>query len=242
MGALLITGGSRGIGREVALQAAKAGFLVAILYNSSEEKALDAVAEIKKAGGAAMAVKGDVTSLSDMQAAAKKVVATFGKIDALVTSAGVAQQKLFTDITEEDWRKIIDVNLTGTFNAVQAVLPCMISQKKGRIVTVSSMWGETGASCEVHYSAAKAGVIGMTKALAKEVAMSGVEVNCVSPGAVMTDMLKDFSPDDLKNLAEETPLMRIGTADDVAKAVMFFLTSSSFITGEVLRVNGGLVI
>jgi 3-oxoacyl-[acyl-carrier protein] reductase len=158
-------------------------------------------------------------------------------------NAGIAQQKLFTDITPEEWQRMLDVNLTGAFNLCQLALPGMIRRKAGRILTVSSMWGQTGGSCEVHYSAAKAGLIGLTKALAKEEGPSGITVNCVAPGVIDTDMMAAFTAEDKAALAEETPVGRLGSADEVAQLLVFLAgEGAGYITGQVFGVNGGLVI
>ena len=172
--------------------------------------------------------------------ACREAERTLGHIDALVNNAGIAQQKLLTDITDEDWRRMLDVNLSGAFYVTRAVLPGMISRKRGSIVNVSSIWGQVGASCEVHYSAAKAGLIGLTRALAKEVGPSGVTVNCVCPGVIQTDMLGGFTSGDLAALAEETPLGRLGTPREVAAAIVWLCQEdAAFVTGQVLGVGGG---
>jgi 8-oxoguanine DNA-glycosylase Ogg len=158
-------------------------------------------------------------------------------------NAGIAQQKLFTDITPEEWQRMLDVNLSGAFHLCQLALPGMIRRKQGRILTVSSMWGQTGGSCEVHYSAAKAGLIGLTKALAKEEGPSGITVNCVAPGVIETDMMAAFTAEDKAALAEETPVGRLGTPEEVAKLLVFLAgEDAGYITGQVFGVNGGLVI
>ncbi len=185
--------------------------------------------------------KCDVSVKSEVDAAVKSVIDRTGGIDILVNNAGVGLIKLFTDTTEIEWQRILSVNLTGAFNCTQSVLPDMLRRHEGHIINISSMWGEVGASCEVAYSAAKAGLIGMTKALAKEVGPSGICVNCISPGVIDTDMNACLSSDDLEALADETPLGTIGTPDDIAKCVEF-LATSRFITGQVIGVNGGLVI
>ena len=173
----------------------------------------------------------------------EKIRKEFGEIDLLVNNAGIAQQKLFTDITDSDWDKMIGTDLSGTFYACREALPYMIRQKSGKIINVSSMWGQTGASCEVHYSAAKAGVIGLTKALAKEVGPSGIMVNCVCPGVVDTDMMSSFSKEDVDALTEEIPLGRIASADDIARVISFLASDDAdYITGQIIPVNGGFVI
>ena len=166
-----------------------------------------------------------------------------GGVDVLINNAGVSSQKLFTDITDDDWRKTIGVNLDGVFYCCREALPRMISQKSGVIVNISSMWGEVGASCEVHYSASKSGVIGLTRALAKEVAPSGIRVNCIAPGVIMTDMMNDYDDETIEELKSQTPLGRLGTPEDIASAALFLASDeASFITGQTLGVNGGFVI
>ena len=178
-----------------------------------------------------------------MNAAVQEALQQFGSLQVLMCCAGIAQQKLFTDLTDEDWQRMMGVDLDGVFYACRAVLPGMIRQKYGRILLVSSMWGQTGGSCEVHYSAAKAGVIGLTKALAKEEGPSGITVNCVAPGVIETDMMASFTAEDKAALAEETPVERLGTPEEVARTLVFLAgRGAGFITGQVLGVNGGIVI
>ena len=166
-----------------------------------------------------------------------------GRTDEPLCEAGIAQVKLFTDTTDEDWRRMMAVDLDGAFYTCRAVLPGMIHRKYGRILLVSSMWGQTGGSCEVHYSAAKAGLIGLTKALAKEEGPSGITVNCVAPGVIDTDMMASFTAEDKAALAEETPVGRLGTAEEVAKLLLYLAgEDAGYITGQVFGVNGGLVI
>ena len=235
---IIITGGSRGIGAACVRAFARRGDSVAFIYRSSDGRA----AAIAEETGA-VAVKGDVSDAAFAKQATEAAVAALGGVDVLVNCAGVAEFALFQDITEEMWRRMIETDLGGTYRTTRDVLPHMISQKFGRIVNVASMWGETGASCEVHYSAAKAGVIGLTKALAKEVAPSGITVNCVSPGAIDTEMNAALGEDTLCAIAEETPVGRLGTADEVAAAVVFLASEDAgFITGQILGVNGGYVI
>ncbi len=231
----LITGGSRGIGAAAVRAFARAGFRAAFFYRA-DEAAAQAVA--RETGAAA--IRCDVSDPGRVREACREAEGTLGHIDALVNNAGIAQQKLLTDVTDEDWRRMLDVNLSGAFYVIRAVLPGMISRKHGSIVNVSSVWGQVGASCEVHYSAAKAGLIGLTRALAKEVGPSGVTVNCVCPGVIQTDMLGGFTPGDLKALAEETPLGRLGTPQEVAAAILWLCQEdAAFVTGQVLGVGGG---
>lgn len=240
---VLITGASRGIGAEIARQFALNGYNVAVNYNKSEQSAELLKQEIIKNGGTAEIFKADVSNYNEVVNMVESVYSTFGFIDILVNNAGIAQQILFTDITPEIWANMLNTNLTSVYNCCNAVLPKMISEHRGNIINIASMWGETGGSCEVHYSTSKAGVIGLTKALAKEVGLSGIRVNCVSPGVVMTDMMSGFTQETLNSLAEETPLNKLGNSLDIANAVLFLADEkSSFITGQVLGVNGGILI
>ena len=185
----------------------------------------------------------DVAQREQVQAMTAAFLREFGRIDVLVCNAGIARQELFTDITEASWREVMGVDLDGVFYCAQAALPDMLHRKAGKIITLSSMWGQVGASCEVAYSTAKAGVIGLTKALAKELGPSGITVNCVAPGVIDTEMNGNLSQDIKDELAEETPLERLGTPEDVAQAVWFLASSAGdFFTGQVLAPNGGLII
>ena len=239
MKTVLITGASRGIGAASAAAFAGAGYQVVVNYLHSREKA-EALAA--RWPGRALAVAADVADAAQVEAMFAAAEAAFGRVDILVCNAGVAGQKLFTDLTEEEWRRMLDVHLTGAFFCCKRALPGMIRQKWGRILTVSSMWGQVGGSCEAAYSAAKAGLIGLTRALAKEEGPSGVTVNCVAPGVIDTDMMSSFSAEDKAALAEETPLGVLGTPRQVADALVFLAgDGAGYITGQVLGVNGGLV-
>ena len=236
---VLISGGDRGIGAAAARAFYAAGYRVAVFYHTNAE----AAAALQKELPGVLAVQCDVASRASCELAFRAAEQALGRVDVLVSNAGIAQQKLFTDITPEEWQRMLDVNLTGAFNLCQLALPGMIRRKAGRILTVSSMWGQTGGSCEVHYSAAKAGVIGLTKALAKEEGPSGITVNCVAPGVIETDMMASFSAEDKAALAEETPVERLGTPEEVARTLVFLAgRGAGFITGQVLGVNGGIVI
>ncbi len=238
MKAALITGASRGIGAAVARRLSGDGYRVAVNYASSRRQAEALAAEL---GG--MAVRADVSDPSQVRAMVDTVLEKFCQLDILVCCAGVAWQGLTQDMGDEEYRRVMAVDLDGTFYCCQAVLPHMIRQKSGKIVTISSMWGQVGGSCEAAYSAAKAGVMGLTKALSKEVAPSGITVNCVAPGVIDTDMVRPLGPQTLAELAEETPLGRLGTAEDVAECVSFLCSpAGDFLTGQVLAPNGGLVI
>ncbi len=238
----LVTGGAKGIGAAICRALARDGYSVAVNFNSSEKSAKELLEELSLITDAQI-FKADVSSSKEVSAMFSQIESRFGGVDVLVNNAGIAEQVLFTDITDSQWQKMIGVNLTGTFNCCRRALPYMINEKSGSIINIASMWGEVGASMEVHYSASKAGVIGLTKALAKEVGLSGVRVNAVSPGVVMTDMMSSFGDDVKDSLREETPLNKLGSAEDIAEAVAFLACDkSSFITGQVISVNGGYVI
>lgn len=245
MKSVLITGGSGGIGTALCVAFAQAGYNVIIHSHSKIEKAENLAEIIKKSYGVnAIAIQADVADRKSVNAMFDVIDSTFGKIDVLVNNAGIAQQKLFTDISIDEWKNMIGINLDGVFNCSQEALKrYMIKNHSGVILNISSMWGQVGASCEVHYSASKAGVIGLTKALAKEIGLSGVRINCICPGVVMTDMMKDFDEQTISELKEETPLNMLGTPKDIADSAVFLCSNKAkFITGQILGVNGGYVI
>ena len=236
---VLITGGSRGIGAAAVRQFTARGATTAFLYRKSYREAL----ELSRETGA-LNVRCNVADPESVHAAMEVVNAFFdGEIDVLICNAGIADFHLVTEIGANRWKEMIDTNLNSAYYCVHEVLPGMISRKQGSIILVSSMWGQVGASCEVAYSAAKAGLIGMTKALAKEVGPSGVRVNCIAPGMIDTDMNRGISEEIVQAFADDTPLCRIGAPEEVAR-VMEFLASeqSSYITGQVIGVNGGLIV
>ncbi|MCC8014051.1 MAG: 3-oxoacyl-ACP reductase FabG [Eubacterium sp.] len=235
---VLITGGSRGIGKECAYEFSKVGYRVFLNYNNSQADA----EKIKNETGAVI-VKADISKSDEVKEMADFIHKNYGKTDVIVNNAGIAQQKLFTDISESDWDRMFDVNIKGMFLVTKAFVKDMIANHSGNIINVSSMWGVTGGSCEVHYSASKAAVIGFTKALAKELGPSGIRVNCVAPGVIETEMNSHLSAEDLECLCGETPLERTGKPNEVAKAILFLAENdSSFITGQVINVDGGMVI
>lgn len=237
---ILIVGGSRGIGRATALTLAKQGAKLAISYQTNENSAQTLKSDVEKLGGICHILQGDLAVPTSMQGLVSQAEFLLRGLDGLVCCGGIAQNQLATKTKIHQWQRMIDTNLSGYFYAIQAALPRMIQEKKGSIVTLSSVWGQTGASCEVAYSTAKAGVIGMTKALAKEVGPSGIRVNCVAPGVIDTDMVSTLSDQDKQDLAEETPLCRIGTGEEVAETIAFLLSDQAgFITGQVLAPNGG---
>lgn len=231
----LITGGSRGIGAAIVRALTGKGWRVAFCYRSSEEAARQLAAET-----GAVAIPCDVTDSAQVQDMVKTALGQLSHIDLLVNNAGVAWQGLLTDMTDGDWRFVLDTSLSAAFYACRAVIPGMVSQRSGRIINISSIWGRVGASCEAAYSAAKAGLIGLSKALAKELGPSGITVNCLCPGVIQTDMLNCYTEEDLSALAEETPLCRLGTPEDVAAAVCWLAEEKAgFITGQVIGVDGG---
>ena len=238
MKTVLITGGSRGIGAELVREFSKNGYNVAFTYRSGVESA-----NALRDETGALAIRADSRNEREVVAAVDKTVSHFGGIDCLINNAAISSFSLFTDITLEDWNDMLSVNLTGAFLYSKAVIPDMLKRKQGRIINVTSMWGLVGASCEVHYSAAKAGLIGMTKALAKELGPSGITVNAIAPGVIDTEMNKALTDEDRAALVDETPLMRIGNVQDVAAAALFLAgEGASFITGDVLNISGGYVI
>ena len=241
---VLITGGSRGIGAATARVFAGAGWDVAIQYHSREEQARAVKEELEGLGVRCEMLKADVSDPGQAAACVEQAEALMGGLDSLVCNAGVAlPQQLLTDTTPEQWRSLMGVDLDGVFHIIRAAVPHFVRRQGGSIVTVSSMWGVTGGSCEAPYSAAKAGVIGLTKALAKELGLSHIRVNCVAPGVIDTDMNAHLSREDLEALGQETPLGRIGLPEEVGRAILFLAgENASFITGQVLNVDGGMVI
>ena len=238
MQTVLITGGARGIGKAMVEVFSANGYKVAFTYKKSEY----AAKSLAESTGA-LAICADSARECDVTRAVERAREALGHIDCLINNAGVSAFSLFTDISLDDWNDMLSVNLTGAFLYTKAVLSDMISKKSGRIINISSMWGIVGSSCEVHYSTAKAGLIGMTKALAKELGPSGITVNAIAPGVIDTEMNKMLSDDDRAALIDETPLMKIGTPEDVANAALFLASEkASFITGEVMNLSGGFIV
>ncbi len=240
---VLVTGASRGIGRDVARLFALRGFKVAVNYNKNRTAAEDMLEELRRSGCEALLVQADVSQEEQVRLMLQQVNKSFGDVDILVNNAGIAKQQLFSDIAPAEWDRMFEINVKGMYLCAREVLPAMIRNRKGKIVNISSIWGMTGASCEVLYSSTKAAVIGMTKALAKELGPSGIQVNCVAPGVIDTDMNSDLDEAAIQDLKEQTPLGVIGKGTDVAE-IVYFLSSdkSDFITGQVISPNGGFLI
>ena len=241
MKTVLVTGGSKGIGRAICEIFLNKGYKVAFCYSKDDKAAKDFLAAKSTMSDCLRCYKVDVSVKNEVERMVADIADHFGTVDILVNNAAIGCIKLFTDMSEIEWQRILSVNLTGAFNCTSAVLPDMIRKKSGHIINISSMWGVTGASCEVAYSTTKAGLIGMTKALAKEVGPSNIRVNCIAPGVIDTEMNANLSREDIDALTDETPLGIIGTPLDVAKCALF-LSESEFITGQVIGVNGGMVI
>lgn len=230
---VLISGGSRGIGRAAAELFAKNGWLVTCLYHTKTPEFGENISGIRC----------DVSNSILVTHAVQEAENKYGPIDCLISNAGIAVKGLAQDFKENDYRKVMDTNFGGLFNLANAAIPGMVSRKKGVIIAVSSMWGQTGASCEALYSASKGAVDAYVKSLAKELGPSGIRVNAVSPGVINTDILKDYSDQDLQDLAHTTPLGRLGSPEEVAKAMLFLSSDgASFITGQIIGVNGGFLI
>ena len=240
---VLITGSSKGIGAATAILFAQKGYNVVINFNDSYESANLLARSLTSNGYSVMTHKANVANRLEVDLMVKETLYKFGSLDILVNNAGVAYQGLITETDEIDFDRIIDIYLKGVFNCCKSVLPSMISRQSGKIINISSMWGQVGASCEVAYSASKAGVIGLTKALAKEVAPSGICVNCIAPGLIETGMNSHLTIEELSDFVSEIPLGRMGNADEIAHAVEFLASDKAdYITGQVLGINGGYVI
>lgn len=233
---IFITGGSRGIGEAIVRKAA-GSYNIVFTYNKNKERAEKLVYELKDKGGIT-AVYMNLEEPESIMAAVKEAVKKYSRIDILVNNAGISKNCLFTDMTAEEYEHIRKCNLDGPVLVTKEVLPLMLEHKEGSIINMASIWGEIGASMEVAYSLTKAGIIGFTKALSKEVSLNGVRVNAVSPGAVDTDMMKEYTQEDIKSLCEEIPAGRLAKPKEIAEAVLF-MAESEYITGQVLSVNGG---
>ncbi len=237
----LITGASGGIGSAIALRLAEDGFAIAACYCSDEKGIGELSQKLTEIGADFKIYRADVSDRIKIKEVFADATESFGGVSVLVNNAGMAQQKLFTDITEEEFDRITDVNFKGVFNCCQCAVPYMVSQKRGKIINISSMWGVYGASCETVYSATKAAVIGLTKALARELAPSNVQVNCVAPGAIETKMNGNLSAEDKRSFAEEIPMGRFGTPEEIAGVVSFLASGDSdYVTAQIITADGGL--
>lgn len=234
----IVTGGSRGIGAAIVHMLIQEGYNVVINYNKSEQEAKKIKEEFTSRGYYVETFKADVSKREEVKKLVEFTIEKFKNINVLINNAGISQTKLFTDITDEDWQNMIGTNLNSAFYMCQEVLPNMIHNKKGCIINISSIWGITGASCEVHYSVAKAGVDALSKALAKELGPSGIRVNSIAPGIIDTDMNKHLNEKEIEQIEDEIPLCRIGKAKDIAKCVKW-LIEDEYTTGQVISVNGG---
>lgn len=238
----LVTGGAKGIGAAIVKKLCEDGFTVAVNYLNSEQRANALCSELIASGYDAFPVRCDVSSAHEVSDMFSYIREKSGDVDVLVNNAGISHWGLFQDVTDSEWNAVCDINLKGTFNCCREAIPAMIKNGNGRIINISSVWGQQGASCEVIYSASKAGIAGLTKALAKETALSGITVNCVCPGVIETDMMNRFLKEEKNAICEEIPMGRMGTPDDVAQAVSFFSSEkSSYVTGQIIGVNGGMV-
>ncbi|WP_455537982.1 elongation factor P 5-aminopentanone reductase [Terrisporobacter sp.] len=239
----LITGASRGIGRAIAILFAKNNYNVVINYNHSQKEAEELLEELTKENCSARIFKADISNVNEANALVNYTIGQFEKIDVLVNNAGISRYNTFTEISYEEWHEMMNVNVNSVFYVTKKALQYMLDEHSGKIINISSMWGLVGSSNEVHYSTTKAAIIGMTKALAKELGPSNIQVNAIAPGVIETDMLSDVSDETIEMLKYETPLMRIGKPIDIARCALFLAgEGGDFITGQVISSNGGFVI
>ena len=236
----IVTGGSRGIGKTIALELARNGAKVVINYSSNADAANAVVKEIEALGAEAFASQADVSDSAQAKVLIEETINRFGKVDILVNNAGITRDRTFLKLTEEAWRKVIDVNLNSAFNTTSAALPSMVEQKYGRIINISSVIGQSGNIGQTNYAASKAGLIGFTKSLALEMANKGVTVNAVCPGYIETEMVAEIAPEILEKIVAKVPQRRLGQANEIARAVYYLVTDGDYITGQQLNVNGGL--
>jgi len=235
---VIVTGASRGIGKEIAKELAIKGYIVVANYNKSEKQIKELQKELLERNVNIDIFKADISKRSEAKELVKYVLEKYNKIDILINNAGISQIKEFTQITDEDWNNMINVNLNSVFYMTQEVIPNMIHNKKGCIINMSSIWGQIGASCESHYSVSKAGIDAMTKSLAKELGPSNIRVNSIAPGIIDTEMNKHLSLEELEYIKEEIPLQRIGKVNDIEKCVEW-LIEDDYITGQIISINGG---
>ena len=235
---IVVTGGSRGIGAEIVKHLSKLGYTVILNYNKSQTCAKNVENELKKQGITVNIFKADVSQKEEAEDLIKYVLNKYGKIDVLINNAGVSQTKLFTEISDEDWQDMINNNLNSAFYCTRATVKSMIKNKQGLVINISSIWGVTGGSMEVHYSTAKSGLIGFTKALAKELGPSNIRVNAIAPGIINTDMNKEYSKEEIEDVKSQIPLEKIGNTIDIAKCIEW-LIKDEYTTGQVISINGG---
>ena len=235
---VVVTGGSRGIGAQIVKTLANENYKVILNYNNSKEQAEKIQQELLEQGKEIEIIKADVSKREETEKLIQFAINKFNKIDVLINNAGISQEGLFTDVTEEEWQKIINTNLNSVFYCNQQALKYMIPEQQGCIINISSIWGETGASCEVAYSTTKAAINGMTKALAKEVGPSNIRVNAIAPGIIDTDMNRNLTNEELEQIKEQIPLNKIGKALDIAKCVKW-LIENEYTTGQIISINGG---
>ncbi|KHS57352.1 3-ketoacyl-ACP reductase [Terrisporobacter othiniensis] len=237
----VITGASRGIGREIALKYAKEGANIVLNYRNSETEALQLKEELDKLGSDTLIIKANVSNFEEAERLIKEAKEVFGRVDILVNNAGITKDNLIMRMKEEDFDSVIEVNLKGAFNCLKAVTPIMIRQKEGKIINMSSVVGVIGNAGQVNYCASKAGLIGMTKSLAREIGGKNINVNAIAPGFIDTDMTKVLNEDQKKNIMSQVPLKRLGQADDIANLALFLASEqSNYITGQVIHVDGGM--
>lgn len=241
MKTIIVTGGSRGIGASIVKELANKDYNIVLNYNNSEEQAKQIQKELLEKNIKIEIFKADVSKRENVKELVKFALEKFKTIDVLINNAGIDQVKMFMDITDEDWNKMIQTNLNSVFYCTQEVLPTMIHNKEGNIINISSIWGITGASCEVHYSVAKAGIDGMTKALAKELGLSNIRVNSIAPGAILTDMNKGYTNEEIEDIKSQIPLGKLGNPIEIAKCVNW-LIEDNYTTGQIISPNGGWVI
>jgi len=234
---ILVTGASRGIGNNVAKKLAHENIVIAN-YNKSKEKAISLKEELKKDNINIDIIKADVSNRKEVKEMVNQIIDKYGKIDVLINNAGISQYKLFTDITDDEWEEVMSVNLKSNFIVTQEVVKNMISNKKGLIINISSIWGVTGAAMEVAYSTSKAGIIGLTKSLAKELGPSNIRVNAIAPGMIDTAMNSKFSDEEINDIKEEIPLEKIGKPEEISKCIEWLL-EDNYTTGQVISINGG---
>lgn len=235
---VLITGGSRGIGAGIVKYLAMNGYKVILNYNKSEESANKIKEQLLKENIEIDVIKADVTNKHEINDMVNKIINKYNKIDVLINNAGISQEKVFLDLFDEEWQKILDINLNSVYYCTKRVLPYMLERKEGCIINISSIWGVTGGSCEVAYSTSKAAINGFSKALAKEMGPSNIRINCIAPGIIDTDMNKNLSIEEIEKIKEEIPLNEIGKVIDIAKCVKW-LIEDSYTTGQIININGG---